>query len=62
MQWTPTNSIVSSVDRENHTIHLVVNDCHVTAICTPQDNIHIYEELKAILVHSVIKSLDKWKI
>ena len=46
---------ISDVDRENHTIHLLVNGCPVTAICTPNDNAEIYEDIKTILVGSILK-------
>ena len=59
MKGARTGLIISSVDRENHTIHLVVNGCMVTAICAPDDNTNIYEELKTILVGSVIKTPEK---
>lgn len=59
MKGARTDLTVSSVDRENHTIHLVVNGCLVTAICAPDDNMNIYEELKTILIGSVIKTPEK---
>jgi len=33
---------VSSVDRNNHTVHMMVNGCPVTAVCTPNHHPEVY--------------------
>lgn len=56
MEQTSTGMIVSSIDRESHTIYLTVNGCRVTAICSPQNNPEVYEKVKTILIGAVLHS------
>lgn len=64
MVQTKTGLKVSSIDREAHIIYLTVNGCHVTAICSPQNNPEVYEKVKTILIgaalHSTAKSAAKF--
>ena len=47
---------ISSVDREQHIINMVVKGCPDMAICSPQNNPDIYEQIKTILVGAVLKA------
>lgn len=57
-QYNP-NMQVSHVDRDNHTVYMTVNGCPVTAICSPESDPDIYENVKNILVNSVSKNIQK---
>lgn len=50
---------ISRVDRDNNTVHMMVNGCPVTAICSPESDPNVYENVKKILVNSVSETLDK---
>lgn len=56
MQRINKDVTISSVDREQHIINMVVKGCPVTAICSPQNNPDIYEQIKTILVDAVLKA------
>ena len=56
MQRINEDVTISSVDREQHIINMVVKGCAVTVICTPQNNRDIYEQIKTILVGAVLKA------
>ncbi len=56
MQRINEDVTISSVDREQHIINMVVKGCPVTAICSPQSNPDIYEQIKTILVGAVLKA------
>ena len=45
---------VSSVDRNNHTVHMTVNGCSVTAVCTSNHHPEVYEQVKSLLVGSIV--------
>lgn len=45
---------VSSVDRNNHTVHMMVNGCPVTAVCTPNHHPEVYEQVKSLLIGSIV--------
>ena len=47
---------VSSVDRNNHTVHMMVNGCPVTAVCTPTHHPEVYEQVKSLLIGSIVNS------
>ena len=53
MQRINDDITISSIDREQHIINLVVKGCPVTAICSPQSNPDIYEQIKMILVDTI---------
>mgnify|MGYP001624112159 FL=1 len=56
MQRINEDVTISSVDREQHIINMVVKGYPVTAICSPQNNPDIYEQIKTILVGAVLKA------
>ena len=56
MQKINEDVTISSVDREQHIINMVVKGCPVTAICSPQNNPDIYEQIKTILVGAILKA------
>lgn len=56
MQRINEDVMISSVDREQHIINMIVKGCPVTAICSPQSNPEIYEQIKTILLGVVLKS------
>ncbi len=56
MQRINEDVTISSVDREQHIINMIVKGCPVTAICSPQSNPEIYEQIKTILLGVVLKS------
>lgn len=56
MQRINEDVTISSVDHEQNIIHLIVKGCPVTAICSPQNNPDIYEQIKMILVGAVLKA------
>lgn len=56
MQRINEDVTISSVDREQHIINMVVKGCPVTAICSPHNNPDIYEQIKTILVGAVLKA------
>ena len=56
MQRINEDVTISSVDHEQNIIHLIVKGCPVTAICSPQNNPEIYEQIKMILVGAVLKA------
>lgn len=59
MQRINEDITISSIDRERHIINMMVKGCPVTAICSPQSNPEIYEQIKAILVSAVLKAPEK---
>ena len=56
MQRINEDVTISSVDREQHIINMVDKGCPVMAICSPQNNPDIYEQIKTILVGAVLKA------
>ena len=56
MQSINEDVTIASVDREQNIIHLMVKGYPVTAICSPQNNPDIYEQIKTILVGAVLKA------
>ena len=56
MQRINEDVTISSIDRGQHIINMVVKGCPVTAICSPQSNPDIYEQIKTILVGAVLKT------
>ena len=56
MQRINEDVTISSIDREQHIINMVVKGCPVTAICSPHNNPDIYEQIKTILVGAVLKA------
>jgi len=48
--------VVASIDREQHVVNLIVGGRPVTAICAPQDNAEVYENVKDILIGAVANS------
>lgn len=56
MQRINEDVTISSVDREQHIINMIVKGCPVTAICSPQSNPEIYEQIRTILLGVVLKS------
>ena len=56
MQRINEDVTISSVDREQHIINMVVKGCPVMAICSPQNNPDIYEQIKTILVGALLKA------
>ena len=56
MQRINKDVTISSVDREQNIINMVVKGCPVTAICSPQNNPDIYEQIKTILVGAVLNT------
>ena len=49
---------VSSVNRQNHTIHMIVNGAAVTAVCAPQNNPEVYHQVKSIKNERLYKILQ----
>ena len=56
MQRINDDITISSIDRERHIINMIVKGCPVTAICSPQSNPDIYEQIKMILVDTILKA------
>ena len=56
MQRINEDVTISSVEHEQNIIDLMVKGCPVTAICSPQNNPEIYEQIKMILVGAVLKA------
>ena len=48
---------VCSVDKENHTVSLTVDGCPVTAVCTPENNAEVYQDIKEMLIDSLIRAV-----
>ena len=45
--------VIAEVDKENHTVLLVVNGHPVIAECTPEPNTDVYGDIKRILISAV---------
>lgn len=50
---------IQEIDRENHTVYLIVNGCAVTLLCSTENNLKPYEQIKTILLGTVVSSLAK---
>lgn len=50
---------IQEVDRENNTVSLTINGCDVTLICSKDNNPKPYEQIKTILLGTVVSSLVK---
>ena len=48
---------VSSVNRQKHTIHMIVNGAAVTAVCTPQNNPEVYHQVKSMLINTIVNPI-----
>ena len=48
---------VSSVNRQNHTIQMIVNGAAVTAICAPQSNPEVYHQVKSMLINTIVNPI-----
>ena len=48
---------VSSVNRQNHTIQMIVNGSPVTAVCTPQSNPDVYHQVKSLLINTIVNPI-----
>ncbi len=59
MQKISADITISSVDRERHIVNMFVQGYPVTAVCSPENNPSIYEQLKAVMIGVVLNSSDK---
>ena len=59
MQKISADITISSVDRERHIVSMFVQGYPVTAVCSPENNPSIYEQLKAVMIGVVLNSSDK---
>lgn len=50
---------ITAVDQEQHTICLDVDGCPVTLLCSPQNNTKAYQQVKTILLDTVVNSTPK---
>ena len=48
---------VSSVNRQNHTIHMIVNGAAVTAVCAPHNNPEVYHQVKSMLINTIVNPI-----
>ena len=48
---------VSSVNRQDHTIRMIVNGAPVTAVCTPRSNPEVYQQVKSTLINTIINPI-----
>ena len=48
---------VSSVNRQNHTIQMIVNGAAVTAVCAPQNNPEVYHQVKSMLINTIVNPI-----
>lgn len=53
MYQNHTGITVTDIDRENHTVHLIVNGSPVEAVFTPKDNPNVFDNVKHILLNSM---------
>lgn len=59
MQKISADITISSVDRERHIVSMFVQGYPVTAVCSPENNPSIYEQLKAVMIGVILNSSDK---
>lgn len=45
---------ITDVDREKHTVRLIVNGSHVEAVFTPNANPDVFDNVKQILIKSML--------
>lgn len=50
---------ITAVDQAQHTICLNVDGYPVTLVCSPQNNAKTYQQVKAILLDTVVNSSPK---
>ena len=48
---------VSSVNRQNHTIQMIVNGAAVTAVCAPHNNPEVYHQVKSMLINTIVNPI-----
>ena len=48
---------VSSVNRQNHTIQMIVNGAAVTAVCAPHHNPEVYHQVKSMLINTIVNPI-----
>ena len=45
---------ITDVDREKHTVRLIVNGSYVEAVFTPNANPNVFDNVKQILINSML--------
>lgn len=48
---------VSSVNRQNHTIQMIVNGAAVTVVCAPHNNPEVYHQVKSMLINTIVNPI-----
>ncbi len=57
MYQNETGIRITDVDREKHTVCLIVNGSYVEAVFTPNANPNVFENVKQILIKSLLTNL-----
>ncbi len=57
MYQNETGIRITDVDREKHTVCLIVNGSYVEAVFTPNANPDVFENVKQILIKSLLTNL-----
>lgn len=56
MNQNQTGIKITDVDREKHTVHLIVNGSCVEAVFSLNDNPNVFDDIKQILISTMIKN------
>lgn len=55
MYQEQTGIKITDVDREKHTVRLIVNGSCVEAVFSPQNNPNVFDDVKQILICSMLE-------